>query len=400
MNVLQVHNFYQQAGGEDSVFANEHNLLTAHGHQVTQFTLDNDLIESMARPVLIGRTFWNRASYRAARSLIRSSKAQIVHCHNTFPLVSPSIYWAAEHEHVPVVQTIHNYRLLCAAATLWRDGRPCEDCLRLRSIAPAIRHRCYRGSLAATAVLTGMVETHSALGTWQHRVTRYIALTQFMRRKLAEGGIPDSRIAVKPNFSVAAGATATPSKGYFLFVGRLAPEKGLDLLLRAWTALPRVPLRIAGEGPELDTLRRSVEPFPQVSLLGQVPRASLPDLLAGAVCLIVPSTWYEGFPMVIVEAFAAGIPVLAANHGSLAEIVSDHLTGRLFQPGDPADLAAKAAWFLDHPVEAGAMRQAARREYDARYTPETNYARLISIYAECLAAPRITASRNDSCVPV
>lgn len=399
MKILQVHNFYQQPGGEDAVFANERNLLCQNGHQVLQFTMDNDEIHSMSRGALVARTIWNRQTFQQVQALIRSNNIELVHCHNTFPLISPSVYWAANGEGVPVVQTTHNYRLVCPAATLWREGHPCEDCLQGRSMLSAIRHKCYRGSSCATTVLAGMLQCHQALGTWERRVTRYIALTEFMRGKLVLGGVPASMISVKPNFSTDSGSTPIPNEGYFLFAGRIAPEKGLDVLAKAWTLLPHVPLRVAGGGPELTSLREAVSHLKNVTVLGPQEPEHFSALLRRAQCLVVPSTWYEGFPMVVVEAFSAGIPVLAANHGGLAEIVCDGVTGRLFRPSDAADLAAKVAWFVDHPTEADQMRKAARCEYQARYTPEKNYAMLMEIYHECLASAGRQGLGESDCVP-
>lgn len=389
MKILQIHNFYQQPGGEDVVFANERDLLRENGHQILLYTIDNDLIHSISSATLVARTFWNRQVFQHIRSLIKSERIDIVHCHNIFPLISPSVYWAANREAVPIVQTVHNYRLICPAATLWREGHPCEDCLRGQSMMPAIAHRCYRNNFGATAVLVGMIRAHGAFGTWDHRVTRYIALTKFMRGKLIEGGIPAAMISVKPNFTTPHSQLSGRHDGYFLFAGRLSPEKGLRTLVEAWARIPHVPLRIAGSGPELEVLRKAADHLPNITILGQQTPAELRFQMRGAQCLVVPSTWYEGFGMVVIEAFSSGTPVLAANHGSLAEIIDDGRTGRLFRPGDAIDLAEKAAWFIEQPSKWPDMHLAARKEFDEKYTPEQNYRLLMDVYQQCLETHRV-----------
>src|SRR5215475_13999890 len=250
MNILVAHNFYKLAGGEDQCVAAEVALLRAHGHRVTQYSLTNDVIDGMGHLQLAGRTIWSRSALCDMRRLIRAHRPQVVHFHNTFPLISPAAYYAAHGEGVPVVQTLHNFRLVCVNAVLFREGRPCEDCLGKMIPWAGVAHNCYRGSRAASAVVAAMLATHRFLGTWHHAVDAYIALSEFSRRKFIEGGLPADKIAVKFNFAYPEPPIGDGSGGYAVYVGRLSPEKGVQTLLDAWQSLGgTVPLKIAGDGP-------------------------------------------------------------------------------------------------------------------------------------------------------
>ncbi|MGE3934275.1 MAG: glycosyltransferase, partial [Rhodospirillaceae bacterium] len=300
--------------------------------------------------------------------------------HNTFPLISPAVYAAARDGGAAVVQTLHNFRTLCVKAQLLRDGAVCEDCVGRAVPWPGVVHRCYRDSLVASGAAATMLTVHRAAGTWRRAVDRYVALTGFARDKFVAGGLPAARIAVKPNFldSPAPAAAGPEARSGGLFVGRLSPEKGIGVLAAALARGP-VPLRIAGEGPV------AVAAAPDLTLLGRIDAGAVAREMAAAAYLVVPSVWYEGFPMVIVEAFARGLPVIASRIGSLAEIVEDGVTGLLAAPGDAADLAAKMRWAHEHPGEMAAMGRAARARYEALYTPERNYAMLMEIYAAARA---------------
>ncbi|MGC4049641.1 MAG: glycosyltransferase family 4 protein [Paludibaculum sp.] len=384
LNILLTHNFYQQSGGEDSVFEQEYDLLRQRGHKVVRLTRDNRSVESMGRLPLIRSTFWNSEVAREVKEIIHSEKIDLVHSHNTFPLISPSIYTAAKEAGVPIVQTIHNYRLVCAAATLTRNGQPCDDCSTSNSMIPAVFHRCYRSSTAATLVLTGMLRAHRVAGTWTSKVTRYIALTQFMKTKLVAGGLPAEKITVKPNFYPDRLSPRKTLGRFALFVGRLSPEKGPGILLDAWSKDVRLPLTIVGSGPEHDSISKRALNMPDVRVVGPQSSQQVFDLMRDAYCLIVPSLWYEGFPMVIIEAFAAGLPVLVSGHGSLAEIVEDGSTGLHFRPGDSDDLAAKVGRLVSSPLDAQRMGHAARAEFESKYTADSNYRMLEEIYGEAL----------------
>jgi glycosyltransferase involved in cell wall biosynthesis len=374
VKILSLHNYYQHPGGEDRVFANEAALLEKHGHTVICLSEHNATI-GYGGLRAAGQAVWNQASLQKVRKAVHQHRPDLIHSHNTFPLFSPSIYRAGREANIPIVQTLHNYRLLCANATFLRDAAPCEECLQERSLIPAIRHSCYRSSCAATAAVTTMLTVHRAAGTWEQAVDFYIALSNFSKAKFVEGGLPSERVAVKQNFLPTANAPGGGSGGYALFVGRLSEEKGLRTLRSAWTAQTSLPLVIAGDGPLSD-----IEWPRGVTRLGHQSSERIGDLMRNAALLIFPSIWYECNPMTILEAFACGLPVIASDLGAMREIVDHGRTGLLFRPGDPADLARTVRWAVDHPGAVAAMRVEARREYEAKYTPERNYALLMDIY--------------------
>jgi glycosyltransferase involved in cell wall biosynthesis len=387
MKVLMVHDYYRIRAGEEACFDREVALLERHGDEVVAYTRDNASIEGMGRLALAARTVWSRQDYRALRRAIRVFQPDVVHVQNFFPLISPAAHWASKAERAPVVQTLHNYRLLCPAGVLLREGRVCEDCLHWAVPWPGVLHGCYPQGRAATATAAAMLAAHRLLGTWRRACDVYIAQTEFMRRKFAECGLPEKRIALKPIFvepDLGAGAGAG---GYALFVGRLSREKGLGVLLAAWQRLGgRVPLKIVGRGPLEEEVAAAAGRLPEIEALGHVPRARLVALMQEARVLVFPSIWYEGFPAVLGEAFSTGLPVIASRLGSMETIVEHGRTGLHFAPGDAQDLAAKVEWAWTHPRELAQMRRAARAEFEVKYTAERNYRMLIEIYERAIAA--------------
>ncbi len=387
--VVQVHNHYQQSGGEDVVVAAERALLETHAHRVVCLTADNTAIRSKYPLTVAVRTVWSQRSYRSLRGLIRATRPDVVHVHNTLPLLSPSVYYAARAEGIPVVQTLHNYRLLCPVATLYRDGRVCETCVGRGIPWPGLVHGCYRGSRAATGPVVGMLAAHRALGTWTRMVTVYIALTEFARQKFIDGGLPSEKIVVKPNFVYPDPGPGEGSAKSALYVGRLTPEKGIDTLLKAWGCLsPLVRLKVVGDGPLAPVVAEAATRLKGVEYLGRKSRDEVLALMKEATVLVFPSESYEGFPMTIAEAYATGLPVIASDLGAMASLVRHERTGLLFRPGDPDDLAAKVDWVLSHPHELLRMRQEARGEYEAKYTAEQNYRMLMGIYDRAIELAR------------
>jgi glycosyltransferase involved in cell wall biosynthesis len=377
MKIVLLHNYYQQPGGEDDAFAMEARLLEANGHEVVRHCVHNDRIDGMSRLRAASATLWNRESHKQLRALFRTERPRIAHFHNTFPLISPAAYYAARAEGVPVVQTLHNFRLICSNALLYRSGQVCGDCVGRAVAWPAVRHRCYRGSVAATAVTAGMLGLHRLMGTWRDAVTTYVTLTQFARERLVEGGLPADRIVVKPNALSEDPGPGDHTGDFALFVGRLSSEKGLDLLLRAWRRLPAHKLVIAGSGP-LESLKEGAQS--NVTWLGHQPKERVFALMREAACLVFPSSVYEGFPMTLVQAFATGLPVIATGHGSMAEIVRDGVTGCHVRPGDADHLAHRIAWAFANRRELAMMGRRCRETYLATYTPERNYATLAATY--------------------
>lgn len=380
--ILLVHNSYQQPGGEDAVFAAESALLRRHGHNVLEFTEDNWRINGMSRIAVAARAVWSSSTKRKLFDLLLDFRPDVAHFHNTFPLISPSAYAACRKAGVPVVQTLHNYRLLCPAATFYRNGTVCEDCLGKTPPWPGVGNACYRGSRVQSAVVATMLTVHRTLKTWLEKVDIYIALAESARMKFIQGGLPPKKVTVKSNFVHPDPGVGHETGDYALFVGRLSPEKGLGTLLKAWQHLKDTPLKIAGDGSFMGEVQAFVRTrnLSRVEALGRCVHEDVLTLLRGARFLVFPSEWYECFPVTIAEAFACGVPVVATRLGSMGEIVGEGCTGLLFNPGDPEDLAVKVRWAVDHPHEMRRMGQNARRVYEEKYTADKNYRMLLDIY--------------------
>ena len=385
MKVIVCHNFYQRPGGEDQVFADETALLEQHGHGVVRFTVHNDDIEGAGRLALIGRTLWNRAVHARLADVVRTEKAQLVHFHNTFPLMSTAAYYAARANGAAVVQTLHNYRLFCPAGVLYRDGKVCENCRGKALPWPGVTRGCYRGSRSATAVAAGMLSIHLAIGSFHNGVDAYVALSRFARDKCIEGGLPAERVVVKPNFVSPDPGVGRGDGGYAVFVGRLEPEKGVETLIDAWRRHMRgVRLKIVGHGPLAGEVQRAVAECEDIEWLGRLPQKEVHEAIGRASFLVIPSQWYEGFPKTLLEAYAKGTPALASRIGSLAELVDHGKTGLHFEPGDADDLAAKAKQMLSDPLGLLCMRANARREFETKYTASRNYEMLREVYEQAL----------------
>lgn len=377
--VLMVHNAYQLTGGEDSVVAAELALLRQHGHEVTELRRDNRQIGAMGRMRVAAQTLWSCATHAEALELLRRNRPDVVHVHNTFPLISPSLYWACAKVGVPVVQTLHNFRLACPQAMFLREGKVCERCLGKLPL-PALAHGCYRDSRAQTAVVVGMLALHRTLGTFETKVTRYIALNEFCRAKFIQAGLPAQRIAVKPNFVEATASPETRARDGLLFVGRISMEKGVEVLRDAWRGCDGMRLRVAGIGPAAWMLKRRAG----IEMLGPQTQAQVQAEMQSATALVLPSIWYENFPRTLVEAFAAGLPVIASRIGALAELVDDGQTGLLFEPGDAPGLSRVLRWANAHPREMAVMGAKARARYESNYTPEINYRQLLAIHRSAI----------------
>ena len=383
MRILAIHNYYQIRGGEDECYEAEMELLQKHGHLVDLYQEKNDRVAALGKLRTAARTLWSRPSYQAVKQRLTAQAYDVVHVQNFFPLISPSVYYAARDRGVPVVQTLHNYRLLCPNALFFRDGKVCEDCMGKEIAYPGVIHRCYRQSKTASAGVAMMLAFHRAKNTWLEQVDLYIALTEFARQKFIEGGLPADKIIVKPNFVGLDPGIGEGQGGYALYVGRLSVEKGLDTLLAAWKQLKsHIPLKIVGEGPLAAQVIEATKQLPSVEWLGRRPMTEVYDLMGEAKFLVFPSKWYETFGRVAVEAFAKGTPVIAANIGAIAELVEAGRTGLHFRPGDAEDLATQIEWALENSEKLSQMRQAARVEFEAKYTAEKNYQRLMDIYAK------------------
>lgn len=388
MKILTCHNYYQQPGGEDQVFDDEARLLESHGHTVVRFTRHNDAIKQMSSWQAAVRTLWNRQTVDDLRNLIRRERPDVVHFTNTFPLISPSAYYAARREGVKIVQSLHNYRLLCPNAYLLRDGKVCESCVGKLFAWPAVRYACYRDDRRASGVVAAMLAFHRAIGTYSRVVDLFCALTEFGKRKFIEGGLPAEKIAVKPNFMSVDPGIGDGSGGDALFVGRLSPEKGIETLLAAWSQSSiDIPLSIVGDGPLAERVRQAAEQNPRIRWLGRQPPERVLDQLGTARFLIFPSVWYEGLPKTIVEAFSKGTPVVASNLGAMTELIDDGRTGLLFEPGNVDSLRRAVSRVASDSDAVQRMRIAARGEFERKFTAEQNYKILIGLYHRVLGRP-------------
>lgn len=389
MKILLCHNHYQQPGGEDRVFASEADLLQSRGHQVVRFTLHNDAIDNVSRARLLRNTVWNTDAADQLETLIQRERPDLMHCTNIFPLISPAAYHVAKRHQVAVVQSLHNYRLLCPKAQFVRNGQVCESCLGKSIAWPAVVHGCYRDSRSASAAVAAMLAYHRGKNSWIEMVDRYIAPTFFVRDKHIQGGLPAEKIEVKPNFVFPDPGRGTGGGNYGLFVGRLSPEKGLETLLAAWPHLhSNLVLRIIGDGPLSEKVQAAANSDRRIEWLGRCDTTRVFAELAEAQCLIMPSVCYETFGLSIVEAYATGTPVIASNLGAMAELVEDDQTGFLFAPNDPYDLARKVDRLVAEPTTR--FRDRAREEFEQRYTADANYDALVSIYDAALGRRETT----------
>jgi glycosyltransferase involved in cell wall biosynthesis len=380
LRVLVAHNAYRQQGGEDAVVDAEVALLRRHGHEVTEYRRHNDEMEWQARWSVAAQTMWSMRTVRDVADLLGTRQIDVIHCHNTFPLISPSIYWAAHRAKVPVVQTLHNFRFLCPQAMFLREGQVCEDCLGHLPWR-AVTRACYRSSRLQSAVLCGTLAGHRVLGTYRDKITLCIALNEFCRRKFIEGGLPAGRVRVKPNFIDTPAPRPIGPRHGFLFAGRLSPEKGVGVLIEAARLSPGLTLRVAGGGPD----ERLLHEVSGLVWLGKLSGERVLDEMAHALSLVVPSLWYENFPRTIVEAFASGLPVIGSRLGAMEELIEHGVTGLLFEPGNAEALAETLRWADAHPAEMETMGRHARERYEQHLSGDSNYEQLISIYREAVA---------------
>ena len=380
--VVQVHTRYRQVGGEDQVVEAERRLLEEAGIEVQQVLFDNaDLQESRSLASdlrLATSAIWSRSAERRVRAVLAVCRPQVMHVHNTFAAASPSVYAAASADGVPVVQSLHNYRLVCPAATAFRDGHTCTDCVGRSVPWPAVIHSCIRASRAQSLVAATTLGAHRALGTFRRGIETYIVGTSFQQQLMVDGGLPAARIQVLPNFLEPDPGQGQGPRTGVLYVGRLAEEKGIATLLRAAEFTPGS-VTVVGDGP-LAPLVQEAAAAGRVRYLGPLWSDEMRHELRGAAALAVPSIWFEGFPMVILEAFAAGTPVIASRIGSLPDIVEDGVVGLLAEPGDADQLGERFAWAINRPAEVAEVGARARERYVSRYRGATHLAALLDIY--------------------
>lgn len=378
--ILIVHNYYQKPGGEDTVVKNEKRLLEEHGHGVELYTRNNNEFKKLSGirkllfPFLI---VFNCRTYREIRKLIKEKRIDIVHVHNTLSLISPSVYYAAKSRRVPVVQTIHNFRLLCPGAVFYREGHICEDCLK-HGLGCAVKNRCYRGSRVQTLACVINTKIHRMTGIY--RYLNYICLTEFTRNKLLYlKGIDSEKVYIKPNFTYGCGEREQ-IEDYYIFVGRIEEIKGAEMLVEAFKAMPHRKLKMVGSG-ELDGKiadRLKTEGIDNIEMVGYQPGEIVRELIERAKGLIMCSQCYETFGMVIVEAYSIGTPAIVGDIGNMRELVEPGKTGERFTYNLPESLVEAIDRF-----EAGDMESYRRNAYDFyrnNLSPEVNYKELMIIY--------------------
>lgn len=381
MRILVAHNAYHYRGGEDTVVDAELALLRRQGHEVCAYRRDNAELENISRIKAGLSTLWSRQTVEDVRRLHARFRPQLIHSHNTFPLISPSLYAVARELHVPVVQTLHNFRLICPQAMLLRDGHSCTDCVGRLPWRGVVR-RCYRRSFAQTAATAAMLSVHRVAGTWRRDVQRYIVVSQACRDLLAIGGLPIEKLRVKPNFVEPSGVPDWTQRTGGVFIGRLSQEKGVAALIEALQQVTGLSIDVYGDGPMRDMVDRTLG----LRYHGFRSPEVLRERVRRAAYVLVPSTGIESFGLVAIEAFACGTPVIASALGGLREIVTHGHDGLLVPPGDASALASALRHAESHPDDMMRMGMNAYQSYLARYTPERNYAMLMQIYHEAIAS--------------
>jgi glycosyltransferase involved in cell wall biosynthesis len=382
VKVLLCHNFYQQRGGEDESVEDEAALLLSYGHEVVWYRRDGSELDRFNAFQLARASLWNRQTYDEVRALIARERPDVVHCTNTVPLISPSVYDAAHDEGTAVVQGLRNYRFVCPGGLLLRNGRVCESCLDKRVAWPAVVHGCYRDSRVFSAGMAATLAIHRARNGWTRNIDMYFAPSEFTRSKYVQAGLPADRIGVSPHWIHPDPGAGTGEGGFVVFVGRLSKEKGIETLLEAWKQVRSdARLRIVGDGPLAGAVTAAAAADPRIEWVGRQTHAEVLEIVGEALCLVLPSITYETFGRTIGEAFSRGTPVVVSGSGAMAELVDDGRTGYHAAPGDARDLTQKIGRMLGQPPDARArMRDAARQEYLRRFTAAPNYDRLIEIY--------------------
>lgn len=391
MNILTIHNRYLQAGGEDAVFEAESNLLASHGHRVEKLLFDNRSMSTLAGRFLAGfRCIYNTASARTLKEKIQAFAPDVIHVHNFHFIASPSVFFVAHRYHVPVVHTLHNFRLICPSATLYFNNHVYERSIQSPFPLNAIFKGVYRDSVYQTAMVSLITAFHHIAGTWTDKVDKYIVLTNFGLSKFRKSflHIPEDKFRLKSNFVPDFGVGSEVRDNFFLFVGRLTEEKGITTLLKA-AALRQFNLVIVGDGPVRKAVENTVARCTNVQYLGFKSKEEVLHYMKRCRALVFPSLWYEGCPMTILEAFSTGTPVIASNMGSMAEIVKNNYNGLHFEPANEADLVRKIEFMCSNLTTWKQMSQNARHTYQVHYTPEKSYELLMDIYSDLVLSYKL-----------
>jgi len=387
MKILLIHNCYQQRGGEDSTFESEYNLLSKGGNDVEKILFDNKTINSLSDKITVGfKNVFNRESAKIIEEKITDFQPQIIHIHNFFPLISPSVFFIAKKYKVPIVITIQNYRLICSNALLYRDGHICEDCVNKIIPLNGIIHKCYRDSAMQTAAVTLMTSFHKVAGTWKNKIDKYITVAEFGRDKILNSSLKlaEDQVVVKPNSVEDFGDGNNKREDFFVFIGRLIGDKGIETLLESLNHF-NYKIRIIGDGPLRSRIEDAAQKNKNIEYLGFRDKNFIINTLKKAKGLIFPSLWYEGLPVTIIESFSTGTPVIGSNIGAVTLQITDNYNGFHFCPGDAKDLANRIKYLSDNEQQLKHLYVNARNTYLEKYTPEKNYEQLISIYSGAIS---------------
>ena len=388
MRILFVHNRYQFHGGEDAVLDVEAALLKRKGHEVDILLFSNDAIQGLGGKIKAGlRSFHNNSSAAVFKEAVDRFRPDVIHVHNLWFEASPSIITEAFARHLPLVMTIHNYRLLCVNALLLRNNKPCELCVNHTFAWYGIRYRCYHHSYIESALVAGIAGIHKMKGTWQEKVTQFIAPAAFIQEKMRQSSLqlPEGKIAVKPNFIEDPGVSTLPRQDYFLFVGRLTESKGIHTLLSVFEANPQYQLVIAGDGPDREEVLQRIAGKGNISYAGLLGKAEVLMHMRQCTALLFPSIWYEGLPVTIIESFACGTPVIASQLGAMADMITDGENGFHFTAGDTQSLTSALSRWTDSSAEVQEkLRWGARKSYESAYHPDVHYAAVMRIYEQVI----------------
>jgi glycosyltransferase involved in cell wall biosynthesis len=395
MKILFIHNFYQSSApsGEDIVFKNEVELLKKNGINVVTYEKYNDEIKEygfFGKFTLPFKNIWSVETYRELKLLIKKEKPDIAHFHNIWYLISPFAYYACKEEGIPVIQTLHNYRIFCTSGLLFRNNKICEECItgnKFKIIKNSLKYGCYRNSRIYSLPIAFAEYFHWIKQTWINKVDAYIALTEFSRNKFIEAGLPSDKIFVKPNFLTNPPEPNYSHQNYACFIGRISQEKGIDILIEAFKSIDNYKLKVVGDGKLRDQLELKIkkEKINNIEFLGMKNHSETITILKNAMFSIIPSIGYENFPLVLIESFASGKPVIASKLGPLAELIEDKITGLLFEPGNSNDLSEKIKWMFENEDLIIQMGKNARAEFEEKYTAEKNLKILLNIYSQVIS---------------
>jgi len=388
MRVLFIHNEYLQAGGEDVTLAVESEILKEQGHTVKTLLFQNLNPADIGNKLRTGiRAIYNSQSYRVVRDEIISFKPDVIHIHNLFFVASPAVLFAAKRLKIPVVLTIHNYRLICANAILLRDGKVCELCVHKKLPLSGIRYKCYHDSATQSAMVTLFASVHKIIGTWKNKVNRFIVPSHFLKNRLVHSSlnVAEDKFLVKPNFIPDPGAGQEEREDFFLFVGRLSPEKGISTLCDAFQQMPGVRLIIIGDGPDRQQVEARFLDNNRVVVKGWIDKPEVLSYMKRCKALIFPSTWFEGLPFTIIESFATGTPIIASKLGAMAEMIEDGYNGFHFEVANSQDLHRKIELFLHlDEKERRQLYNNARATYLNKYHPKIHYQTILSLYDQVI----------------